>query len=72
MSDQNEPVLVSLNVEGWGSSSQDTQPIDREEWNSLDPAGRVKLLDELADTHAANYVSWGWHIEDPDDYAETS
>lgn len=66
-----DPVVVSLNVEGFSGRSTEEIEIDRAEWDALTPEGRSELLQELADEHAANHVGWGWHIDNPDDLKAT-
>lgn len=65
------PVVISLNVEGFGGSESDTHEVARAEWDAMTPAERNKLADGVASDFAFNYVGWGWHIADPDDYAST-
>lgn len=67
-----DPVVVLLNVEGFSSSETISVEIDRDEWGVMTPTQRSKLLDELASEHAANYVGWGWYIDNPVDLAEAS
>jgi hypothetical protein len=64
-----QPVVISLHVEGFGGSADDEVEIPRAEWDSMTLAERTTVLEDLADEHAANHVAWGWHIYDPDDYA---
>lgn len=71
MTDRTEPVRISLNVEFPGGSESMDYEIDRDEWDAMTPAERTKGIEEAASDHAYNYVGWGWHIEDPDDYADT-
>lgn len=63
------PVIVRLNVEGFGQSESETLEVSRAEWDAMTPRERYTFVSEAASDHAANYVGWGWHIEDPDDYA---
>lgn len=65
------PVVATLNVEGFGHHDTATVEITRDEWDTLTPAQRVALLDEMAGEHAAFSVGWGWHIDDPTDLAAT-
>lgn len=67
------PVEVTLSAESTyiGQTWTDTATIERSEWNTLTAQERRDLLDSMAETHAALYVGYGWHIEDPDDYADT-
>lgn len=66
------PVVVRLNVEGFGDSATDEYEVDRAEWDAMNPADRAAMLDEVATSHANDHVSWGWRIDDPDDLAETT
>lgn len=68
---RDDPVTVSVRVEGWNSSAEDTVAIPRAEWEAMTVHQRREECDTIASVHAANYVSWGWHIEDPDDLAAT-
>lgn len=74
MSRNDEPVKVTLNFEvGYIHNSATTEEvdIDRAEWEAMTPAERTKLLDDMADEYMANVCSYGWHIDDSDDYAAT-
>lgn len=66
---QRPPVVVSLHVEAFGQSRDDTAEIERDEWDAMTPAERSELIDGYAEGLAANHVGWGWHINDPTDYA---
>jgi len=68
---QRPPVVIKMHVEGFGDSRDETLVIDRSEWDSMTPDRRVKVAEDCANEFAANYVSWGWHIDDPLDYAST-
>lgn len=70
-SNDRKPVVISLNVEGFSSSESDTYEVSRDEWEAMTPAERTAFAEGCASDHAANYVGWGWHIADPDDYAST-
>lgn len=63
------PVVLSLNVEGFGQSESTTREVDREYWEKLTPGARRQLADDLAEAHATNHVDWGWRIYDADDLA---
>lgn len=63
------PVIVALHVEAFGEGRDDTVAVDRDQWEAMTPAERVKLLEDHAEEFAVNYVGWGWHIEDSADYA---
>jgi hypothetical protein len=65
------PVIVSLHVEGFGESENETHEIPRAEWDAMTPVERVKAAEEAAGVFAGNCVGWGWHIDDPQDYAAT-
>jgi hypothetical protein len=65
------PVVISMSVEGFSGSAQDTYEVPRDEWDAMTPAERVTFAEGCASDHAANYIGWGWHIADPDDYAST-
>lgn len=69
--DKRPPVIVSLNVEGFGDNAEDKQEIDRDQWDRMSPKERQELLDDLAEVHAMNHVGWGWHIYNPADLAAT-
>lgn len=69
MSRPTGPVIVSLHVEAFGEGRDDTFEIPRDKWDAMTPAERAQLLETEATDFAANYVGWGWHIDDPDDYA---
>jgi predicted NAD/FAD-binding protein len=70
MSEPNaKPVVVSLNVEGFAQAESETYEIPRDEWNTMTSAERLRAVEDAASDFAGNYVGWGWHIEDPDDYA---
>lgn len=72
MSDQNDgPVVVSLHVEGWNNSADDTVEVPRAEWLRMTPAQRQEWCEGAANVHASNTVSWGWYIDDPADLAST-
>ena len=70
-SEKRPPVMISINVEFPGGSESDVHEVDRDEWDAMTPAERKKLAEEVASDHAANYVGWGWNIDDPADYAAT-
>jgi hypothetical protein len=65
------PVLVEVNVSwpGWDGSRDETYEVDRDKWDAMTPAERIAYCDDLALTEAASLVGWGWHIQNPDDYA---
>lgn len=65
----NGPVVVSLHVEGFGGQEDETYEIDRAEWDAMTPAEREADIARAAEDFATNIVNWGWHIEDPEDYA---
>lgn len=65
------PVVVSLNVEGFGGSSKSVGEVDRAYWEAMTPAERGAYVTDMAEAHALNYIGWGWHIEDAADYAST-
>ncbi len=67
------PVVVTLNAESTYCQQfwTNTETIDRNEWDTLTAQERRNLLDSMAEEYAATYVSYGWHIEDDDDYADT-
>lgn len=75
MTDSNPrpPVVVEYNLSwpGVGGSESDTVEIPRDEWDAMTPAARTAYCEQIAEDAAANRFSWGWHIEDPDDYAAT-
>ncbi len=62
-----QPVVVSLNVEGFGEHVTESHEIDRTEWDGMTPGERAELLDDMAAVHAGNYLAWGWSLADPDD-----
>lgn len=64
---RHRPVVVNLNVQGFGQSESETLEVDRDEWDALTPAERLVLVDSAAADFAANYVGWGWYIADPGD-----
>jgi hypothetical protein len=66
------PVLITMNVEGFGGSVDETHEVPRAEWESMSRVDRLKLCEEVASDHAGNHVGWGWNIEDPDDYASVA
>ncbi len=65
-------VRVSLHVEGFGGSSDEELRIDRAEWDAMSVSERTELIDNAAEEHACNYVTWGWDIHDADDMSQTS
>ena len=69
MSQNNEPVRVALHVEAFGGSEDHELEIPRDEWDAMSLAARQTLLDDEAEEFATNYVAWGWHIDDAEDYA---
>jgi len=69
--EERPPVVVSLNVEAFSDSRSDTAEIPRAEWDAMTPAERTKRVSEMASDFANDYVGYGWHIDDPDDYAST-
>lgn len=68
-SENRPPVVIDLHVEGFGDSRDDTLEVDRDEWDAMTPKQREELAVRAAEDFAANYVGWGWHIVDADDYA---
>lgn len=62
------PVVVSLHVEGFGEGRDETVEIERDKWDAMTPTERSELLDRYLEEFAANYVTSGWHIDDPADY----
>lgn len=71
MSAERPPVVIDLHVEGFASSADDNYEVPRDQWDAMTPDERTKFAEGCAADHAANYVGWGWHIADPDDYAST-
>lgn len=75
MTDSNPrpPVVVeySISWSGVGASEIGTFEIDRDEWDAMSPAERLEEARIGAQGIVENTVTWGWHIEDPDDYAST-
>lgn len=69
ISDGRPPVMIEMHVEAFADSRDETLEVDRDEWDAMTPAQREALAQQAVDEFAANYVSWGWHIFDPDDYA---
>jgi hypothetical protein len=63
------PVVVVLNCEA--RESQETITVDRDKWDAMTPAQRRARLDADLDAHVADAGGYGWHIDDPDDYAAT-
>lgn len=62
-----DPVIVRLNCEA--TPSNDTQTIDRAEWDDMTPAERAERLDDMVQTHIGNAGGGGWHIADREDEA---
>ncbi|MEO3929279.1 hypothetical protein ABGB07_36320 [Micromonosporaceae bacterium B7E4] len=71
MADELAPVRIELSVEGFGDSRTEDYEIDRAEWDAMTVAERNEHIRQVAEDFATNYVNWGWHIADPDDYADT-
>jgi hypothetical protein len=71
--DPRPPVIVeySLSWPGVDGSESDTVEIPRDEWDAMTPAQRVAECEQIANEAAYNRFSWGWNIEDADDYAAT-
>lgn len=73
MSSSDKPsVRIEMHVEAFADSRDETFEVNRAEWESMTPAERAALAQEVTDEFMANHVSAGWHITDPDDYASTS
>lgn len=69
-----DPVRVTVSTEdrrNAGGSETETIEIARAEWDAMTPADRSALCAQIADEEASNRFSWGWNIDDPDDYAQT-
>lgn len=66
--ERQDPVVVELVVEGFGSLEATTYEIERTRWNSLTPAERTAEIVDAAEAFAGNYVAWGWDIADPSDF----
>lgn len=71
MPDQPVRVQMSFECGHVGGARSDVVEIGREEWNGMSPKERRDMLDEMADAEAANYFSWGWGCESPDDEKAT-
>lgn len=67
MTTKTGPVIVNINVEA--SPSETTIEIDRAEWDTMTPAGRGALLDNMVQTELGNAGGAGWGIADQDDEA---
>jgi hypothetical protein len=69
-----EPVRVTVSVECGhvGGDYVDVVEVDRAEWDAMSPIERQKYCTELAVDHMEQFVSSGWHIDDPDDYRSTA
>ena len=65
------PVKVRLSVEAFSDAAVEEVEVDRDEWDALSVAERNTLLDDMAEAHATQYMSYGWDVEDADDMAET-
>ncbi|MEU1240079.1 hypothetical protein ABZ388_06940 [Micromonospora parva] len=66
-SQRTDPVVITLNCEA--QPSIDTAEIDRAEWDAMTPQQRAVEVQTLASEHMNNSGGYGWHINDPDDYA---
>jgi len=75
MTDNNprQPVVVeyALSWPGVGGREVGTVEVPRDEWDAMTPADRTAYCEQIALHAADNLFSWGWNIEDSDDYAST-
>lgn len=75
VADNKGPVQVTITIQAGGRLAgveTEVVEISRSTWDALDPDGRTKLLDEVADEALTNLVTVSWNIEDSADLATTS
>jgi hypothetical protein len=65
MAENRGPVVVTLSCEA--NPSQESVEIDRDEWEAMTPAQRLRECDEMLTDHVTNAGGSGWWIDDPDD-----
>lgn len=73
MTDNRRPVVVRVNSEcGHASGAHtDYDEIDRDRWDAMTPAERVKECHQMAADLAAQHFGYGWSIPDDADMKMT-